>query len=549
MPLLRPSPSDYTTVVKALANAGAAVSNPQGSRPASKGSVAFVNVSTVAALIRGSPRLASILPRAVVVAASAPAPAPIVPLTNLGSNDGFVVKYDSAGTPLWVRKVSGTGEDRSISVSVDSSGNVVVVGRYSSNPVTIFAADGATMFTTLANTGGYDAFVVKYNSAGTPQWVRIIGGTGDQDTLSISIDLTGNIIVLGYYWSPVNIYNTDGTTFTTLANAGSSDAFVVKYDSSGTPLWARRIGGTGGDYGNSVSTDSSGNIVVAGVYDSSPLTIFAANGSTAFTLTNAGSQDVFVVKYDSAGTPQWARRMGGTGANDQATSVSTDSSGNIVVCGSYNSNPLTIFAANGATAFTLTNSGGLDAFVVKYDSDGTPQWARRMGGTGDNDTANSVSTDSSGNIVLIGQYASSPLNIFAANGATAFTLTNAGILDVFVVKYDSDGTPQWARRLGGTSNEFGYSVSTDSSGNIVLIGRYTSSSLTIYLANGSTEFATLTNSGSGDAFVVKYDSAGTPLWARRIRGTGEEWSNSVSIDSTGNIVVAGWYDSNPLTIT
>ena len=73
MPLLRPSASDYTTVVRALANAGAAVTNPQGSRPPSKGSVAFVNVSTVAALIRGSPRLASILPRAVVVAASAPA--------------------------------------------------------------------------------------------------------------------------------------------------------------------------------------------------------------------------------------------------------------------------------------------------------------------------------------------------------------------------------------------------------------------------------------------------------------------------------------------
>jgi hypothetical protein len=546
MPVLRPSPSDYTTIVKALANAGAAVTNPQGFRPPSKGSVAFVNVSSVAALIRGSPRLASILPRAVVVAASAPAA--IVPLANAGTIDAFVVKYDSSGTPLWARRLGGTVNDSASSVSTDSSGNIVVTGRYASNPLTLFAADGTTEFTTLTNSGSEDAFVVKYDSSGTPLWARRLSGVGFELVNSVSTDSSGNIVVGGQYASnPLTIFAANGTTeFTTLTNSGSNDAFVVKYDSSGTPLWARRLGGTGNDSANSVSTDSSGNIVVAGGYSSNPLTIFAANGTTEFTtLTNSGA---FVVKYDSSGTPLWARRLGGT-ASDSANSVSTDSSGNIVVVGYYASNPLNIFAANGTMAFTLAFDGGFDVFVVKYDSTGTPLWARRMAGTG-NDFVNSVSIDSSGNIVVGGQYASNPLTIFAANGTTEFTtLTNSGSSDAFVVKYDSAGTPLWARRLVGTGGDGANSVNTDSSGNIVVAGYYASNPLTIYNADGATEFTTLTNSGGNDSFVVKYDSAGTPLWARRLGGTVNDSVNEISTDSSGNIVVAGGYSSNPLTIT
>jgi hypothetical protein len=235
----------------------------------------------------------------------------------------------------------------------------------------------------------------------------------------------------------------------------------VKYNPNGTPLWARRMGGTGSDLANSVTTDSSGNVIVAGAYASATLNIFAANGiAISFTLNNSGSNDAFVVKYDSSGTPLWARRLGGT-TGDNANSVSTDSSGNIVVAGVYNSNPLNIFAANGSTvSLTLTNSGTSDAFVVKYDSSGTPLWARRMGGTGQ-DQANSISTDSSGNIVVTGYYSSSQLNIYAANGSTvSFFLSNDGNQDSFVVKYDSSGTPLWARRMGEISSVRANSVSS-----------------------------------------------------------------------------------------
>jgi plastocyanin len=486
--------------------------------------------------------LASFFGRAAVV---------VAPLANTGNIDTFVVKYDSGGTPVWARRLGGTNDDRGYSVTTDSSGNVIVTGYYSFVPLNIYAANGTTVSFTLTNTGNFDAFVVKYDSAGTPLWARKIGGTFQDNAYSISTDSSGNIVVTGQYFSnPLNIYAANGTTVSfTLTRDGTSDCFVVKYDSSGTPLWARRLAGTTDDYAYSVSTDSSGNIVVAGYYASTTLNIYAANGTTVvFTLSNSGSNDCFVVKYDSSGTPVWARRLGGT-LDDIAYSVRTDSSGNVIVTGQYFSNPLNIYAANGTTVtFTLANTGSTDAFVVKYDSAGTPLWARRLGGT-NTDLGNSVSTDSSGNIVVTGYYSTTSLNIYAANGTTVtFTLAIIGGSDIFVVKYDSAGTPLWARRLGGTSGDTGVSVSTDSSGNIVVAGYY-QSTLNIYAANGTTVSFTLATTGSTDAFVVKYDSAGTPLWARKIGGTLADAGETVSVDSSANVIVIGYYSSNPLSFS
>jgi hypothetical protein len=485
---------------------------------------------------------------------------PVVnPLTNDGNSDAFVVKYDSSGTPQWARRMGGAGTDEARSVRTDSSGNIVVTGYYNSTPLRIFAANGTTVSFTLARDNSdlsFDSFVVKYDPNGTPLWARRIGGTSSDITESVSTDSSGNVIVAGLYTStPLRIYAANGSTVSLTLTGAGYDAFVVKYDSSGTPLWARRLGGSLGDEATSVSTDSSGNIVVAGWYQSNPMNIYAANGTTvSLTLANSGDRDVFVVKYDSAGTPLWARRLGGAGG-DVTFSLSVDSSGNIFVAGYYGSSPLNIYAANGSTvSFTLANvnsNGSNDGFVVKYDSSGTWQWARRIGGSL-GDEAFSVSTDSSGNVIVAGFYTSNPLDIFLENVSTvSFTLSNSGGgRDVFVVKYDPNGTPLWARRMGGTGNDLIRSaVSVDSSGNIFMAGYYTSATLNVFAANGSTVLFTLAGDGSSDIFVVKYDSSGTPLWARRMIGTGADQPNSVSTDSSGNIVVAGTYSSNPLVIS
>ena len=133
-------------------------------------------------------------------------------------------------------------------------------------------------------------------------------------------------------------------------NAGSSDLFVVKYNSSGTKQWTKQLGTWNDDLASGVATDSSGNVYVTGD------TLAGLDGNT-----NAGSSDLFVVKYNSSGTKQWTKQFG-TSSSDAAYGVATDSSGNVYVTG---------YTQGGLDG--NTSAGGNDLFVVKYNSDGVLQ--------------------------------------------------------------------------------------------------------------------------------------------------------------------------------
>jgi hypothetical protein len=483
-------------------------------------------------------------------------------INNQGGHNNLVIPTGGGGPYLQSFAVGGAVQGMGADPAVNTIGTTALAAMIhsavstASNAVTL----NGTSYTLTTNTtaSGYSTLTINYYIGNAyPQAYILCEYIMYQQEFTVA-ERQQVEAYLAWKWGitsslpATHLYKTMPTsliippTVNTLIFTGTShDAFVVKYDSSGNPLWARRIGGTLAEIAWSVATDSSGNVIVTGQYASNPLNIYAANGTTvSFTLSQVGNSDVFVVKYDSSGNPIWARKIGGF-SNDIGYSVCTDSSGNIIVTGQGGSNPLNIYAADGTTvSFTLSQVGGFDTFVVKYDASGTPLWARRLGGTL-SDIANSVSTDSSGNIVVTGYYNSNPLNIYAANGTTvSFTLTPDGNGDVFVVKYDPSGNPLWARRMAGPSSDGGYSVCTDSSGNIIVTGYYNSNPLNIYAANGTTVSFTLNKLGSSDTFVVKYDASGTPLWARRM-GTGtltsEVNARSVSTDSSGNIVVAGFY--------
>jgi len=189
------------------------------------------------------------------------------------------------------------------------------------------------------------------------------------------------------------------------------------------------------DYANGVATDSSGNVYVAGG------TYGGLDGNNS-----AGNSDLFVVKYNSSGTKQWTKQLG-TSSRDHARGVVTDSSGNVYVTGG------TKGKLNGNS-----NSGRTDLFVVKYNSSGTRQWTKQLG-TWQNDLANGVATDSSGN--------------FYVTGVTYRHLdgnTSAGNADLFVVKYNSSGKKQWTKQLGTSSRDHARGVVTDSSGNVYVTG-------------------------------------------------------------------------------
>src|SRR5690606_8330373 len=109
----------------------------------------------------------------------------------------------------------------------------------------------------------------------------------------ISTDANGNVLVTGFFGSPSITFGS--TTLTNASSTGKDELFIVKYDPNGNVLWAKSAGGINGDWGNSISTDANGNVLLTGYFSSSSITF----GST--TLTNAGSYDIFIAKYDSSG--------------------------------------------------------------------------------------------------------------------------------------------------------------------------------------------------------------------------------------------------------
>jgi len=209
-----------------------------------------------------------------------------------------------------------------------------------------------------------------FGQSNTKQWTKQLGTSIWDEGKDVTTDSSGNIYVTGETRG-----NLDGNT-----NSGRNDIFLVKYNSSGTKQWTKQLGTSSLDWGNDVTTDSSGNIYVTG---------YTYGGLDGNTNSYASRTDIFLVKYNSSGTKQWTKQLG-TSSDDRGNSVTTDSSGNIFVTGS------TRGGLDGNTS-----SGSIDIFLVKYNSSGTKQWTKQMG-TSSNDEGRGVTTDSSGNIYVTG---------------------------------------------------------------------------------------------------------------------------------------------------
>lgn len=304
--------------------------------------------------------------------------------------------------------------------------------------------------------------------AGGPYWISALGSSGD-DTRPEEIALD----------SLLNSYAIGITSPSGSLNRGF---LLVKRDLTGAIQWQRKLSGVLDDQGKGIAIDSSDNVLVVG-----------------HTSTNANVIDAQIAKYNSAGTLQWQKRIGGSSI-DNAYGVSTDASDNLYIIGEQ--------ASSGA--------GSYDCMILKYNSSGTLQWQKSLGGTGQEDFK-SVKVDSSGNSYALG----------TTNSA------GAGGRDIILAKYDSSGTIQWQRFLGGSGSDVGYSVALDSSDNVYLTG-YTNS----------------TGAGNYDALLAKFDSSGTLQWQKTLGSDQQEFSYAAAIDSNNNFFIlaasnvagAGYYD-------
>lgn len=221
--------------------------------------------------------------------------------TGNSSNEDFTtVKYNSSGAQQWVQRYNGPGndEDRAYAIVVDNSDNIIISGS------------------SIGSSTGFDYATLKYNSAGTQQWLQRYNGPGNNEdrAYAIVVDNADNVIVTGY--------SRTGNT------AATEDYATVKYNSSGIVQWVSQYNGTGTnqDRAYAIVVDNSDNIYVTGSSRSS--------GS-------AGSEDYTTVMYSISGNQSWVARYDGTGnSEDRVYAIVVDNSDNIYITGSSRNSSL-----------------------------------------------------------------------------------------------------------------------------------------------------------------------------------------------------------------
>jgi len=287
-------------------------------------------------------------------------------------------------------------------------------------------------------------------------------------------------------------------------------------------LWATYYGGADQDV-CAGKVDKADNIVLSGQTKSS--TNIATNG--AFQTTYTGDIDCFIAKFNTSGVRQWATYYGGSDL-DQSQYIAFDSQNNIIVVG------YTFSTANISTQGSQqpVYAGNLDGFIIKFTSAGVRLWGTYFGGTSQ-ERLYAVGVDNDNNIVVFGSTFSNGL---ATQGA--HQISYGGNEDACLIKYNPDGVLLWCTYYGGDSEDEGYRLSLDANKNIYLTGFTRSANNISTTASHQTSMG-----GWQDAYVAKFSATGTLIWGTYYGGHLMDEGDGISVDSAGNVVVAGYTHS------
>ncbi len=437
-------------------------------------------------------------------------------LTYNGSNDGFIIKYNSNREVEWAKSIGGSDTDQITSVAETSDGGYIAGGYFGSDEIQVGNE-------TLTSNGYNDGLIIKYGSNGKVEWAKSFGDYSDERITSVAATRDGGVIAGGKFGS-----NEIQVGDEILTKNGSNDGFIIRYSSNGTVEWAKNIGGSGADYIESVAETSDGGYIAGGYFGSDEIQV----GNE--TLISNGSSDGIIIKYDANGGVKWAKSFGGNSV-DYVTSVAETSDGGVIVGGYFYSDEIQ------AGDETITNNGSDDGFIIKYSSNGMIEWAKSIGGS-EQDFIYSVSATNDGGVVVGGEFWSSSIQV----GNETLTNTSTGNTDSLIIKYDVEGETEWAKNIPGnkySSEGINTIVATREGG--IIVGGYFEETIQV----GS---ETLTTNGDRDGMIIKFEMQELPnpviTNANYIEGSSNDYIQSVYATSDGGYIAGGYFESSTIEI-
>jgi hypothetical protein len=373
---------------------------------------------------------------------------------------------------------------------------------------------------------------------------------------------------------------------------------TIQWFSGGEAKLATRSGGATTQIYSTVAVDTNGNVYqLLPLSNTNTITIYNYSGaptgggavqtSVYGTISATGQGNIILIKYNSDGAVQWATRLDRYQSGDLPASIATDTAGNVYVSyANYNQSTVTLYNYSSApvgggavglsTYGTLSSPSGLIMVLVKYNSSGSAQWATKVATNGLGMRFPAMNVDPNGNVYFaaftsdttttVSSYASAPVGGGAIGVSTYGTYTKIGTYDLVLVKYNTSGVAQWATALSNIDTatiDLVCQVAGNSAGDIYISSSSNSSTVTIRsftsVGGGGGAISTAswgtiaTNSGSGrGAVLVKYNSAGTPVWATRMVPVASVVVRTIpymSMDASGNVYwVAGIVFAGTLTL-
>jgi uncharacterized delta-60 repeat protein len=439
-----------------------------------------------------------------------------------------------SGNLIWAKQFGGLASyDMSRGITVLSDNSTVVTGKFGGSAT---FGSGEPNQTVLISAGDYDIFIARYNPDGSLVWAKRAGGISYIDEGCGITTLSDNSVVVTGVFEGSATFGEGEPNQTVLTSDGEFDIFIARYNPDGTVAWAKRAGGPSGDTGYGITVLSDDSTVVTGEFFGSAT--FGPDEPNQVVLTSAGSYDIFIARYNSDGTLSWAKRAGGVSNNklDVAYGITGLLDNSTIVTGQFYGSAN--FGLGEPNQIVLTSDGIADMFIARYNPDGSLAWAKRAGGLYESDFGDGITTLSDNSTVVTGQFMGSAT--FGPGEPNEIVLTSVGEFDIFIARYNPDGTLDWAKRAGGEpGNDSGNGITTLSDNSTVVTGNFGGSAT---FGLGEPNQTVLTSTGSSeDIFMARYNPDGTLAWAKRAGGTSKYYSFGITTLSDNSTVVTGQF--------
>ncbi|MCP4603523.1 MAG: hypothetical protein GY847_23895 [Proteobacteria bacterium] len=341
-------------------------------------------------------------------------------------------------------------------------------------------------------------------------WARRAGGKGTDHGIGVTALSNGSLFVIGHF-SETAVFGPGEENETRLSAAGGYDIFISKYNSDGSLARANRIGGILDDYSSDITVFSDGSALVTGWFQGT--VVFGLGETRETELASTDWQNTFIARYNPDGTLAWAKKVQGCFSHG----ITTLSDGSALITGEFSG--VAVFDSGKANEEELSSAGVVDIFVAKYNSDGTLAWAKRAGGDSleFGDAGYSITALSDGSALITGGFIGTA--VFGPGERNEIELSSVGGYDIFVAKYNSDGTVVWATGAGGAEHVYlgdsGYDIAALSDGSAMTTGQFWG---TAVFGSGEANETELISAGYRDFFIAKHNPDGTLAWAKGAGG-------------------------------